>query len=234
MSEDTKKAKPLDSYPNGLDSLVSIGKVVKPRGIRGELKVLLMCDGPKHFVECLDTGTILLWKDRPAVVRGRPTVPGKQNSPKPQFPSTDHPLGPINHLESDLREPTPLGEIEGLRFHGGMALLKLPFIDSCNDAERLRDCVIGLREEDLPAANDGQFYYHQLTGLKVVETEGTTLGQVQSVLESPGNDQLIVQPSDLQERIFMIPFIKHFVKTVDLKNSQIVVELPTGFIDSQH
>jgi 16S rRNA processing protein RimM len=44
------------------ENWVEIGRIVKPRGIHGEVKVYIVCDGPEHFDECLgEEGRIYAW-----------------------------------------------------------------------------------------------------------------------------------------------------------------------------
>jgi 16S rRNA processing protein RimM len=44
------------------NNLIEIGRILKPRGIHGEVKVQILCDSPEHFDECLgETGRIYAW-----------------------------------------------------------------------------------------------------------------------------------------------------------------------------
>jgi 16S rRNA processing protein RimM len=41
---------------------VEIGRILRPRGIHGEIKVQILCDSPEHFDECLgEEGRIYAW-----------------------------------------------------------------------------------------------------------------------------------------------------------------------------
>ncbi|HBF33489.1 TPA: 16S rRNA processing protein RimM [Candidatus Sumerlaeota bacterium] len=49
------------------NNFFKIGQIVKPRGIHGEVKIYIVCDGPEHFDECLgEDGRIYGWPaDKP-------------------------------------------------------------------------------------------------------------------------------------------------------------------------
>lgn len=42
--------------------MLSIGQIVRPRGLVGELKVRILCNDFDDFCECLDTAQIYIWR----------------------------------------------------------------------------------------------------------------------------------------------------------------------------
>lgn len=49
--------------PTAPDEWVAIGRVARPHGVRGEVRVALLCDGAETFVECVETGQVRLWRE---------------------------------------------------------------------------------------------------------------------------------------------------------------------------
>ncbi|NQU44404.1 16S rRNA processing protein RimM [bacterium] len=43
--------------------LLAFGQILKPRGLAGEMKVRLLCNGPEHFLLCVERECIRLWRD---------------------------------------------------------------------------------------------------------------------------------------------------------------------------
>ncbi len=220
--------KSVGSGPSAAESLVAFGKALKPRGIRGELKVSLLCDGPDHFCQCLESGEILAWKDLPASPAAiRPASPSSPADP--QVVVSSAPRNPV----APLRAPEPV-RIESVRFHSGYALLRLEGVDSVEAAERYRGCLFGFPPDQLPASDPDSYYHHQLEGLRVVTVQGVLLGVIERIEENPAHEQLVVRPPEPESRLFRIPMVQAFVRTVDLEAGQVTVEIPDGLIESQH
>ncbi len=85
----------------------------------------------------------------------------------------------------------------------------------CNDrdaAAALRGSEIAVPRESLPQADENEYYWADLIGLKVVNAAEQVLGSVSGLLETGANDVLVVQG----ERERLIPFVAQVVLEVDL------------------
>lgn len=87
-----------------------------------------------------------------------------------------------------------------------------------------------LKVEDNQLINDnldaGEYYYHQIIGLTVVDLTGNQIGTVKEIMAPGANDIWVVSrpgQSDL-----LLPVIKQVVKKVNLKNNQVIIELMEG------
>lgn len=65
------------------------------------------------------------------------------------------------------------------------------------------DCDIAVSKDDLPDAEDGQYYWADLEGLRVVHRDGTELGCVAYMMETGANDVMVTKG----ERERLIPFV---------------------------
>jgi 16S rRNA processing protein RimM len=80
---------------------------------------------------------------------------------------------------------------------------------------------VAVRREQLPATSPGQYYWADLLGLSVVNSQGDMLGRVSSLMETGANDVLVVQGAG--ERL--IPFVPgRVVRAVDLEGGIIEVD----------
>lgn len=116
--------------------------------------------------------------------------------------------------------------VEKARMHKGMELIKFAEFDNINDVQTFRDCFLAVTEEDQAELAEGEYYYHQIIGLKVVTTEGRELGKIKEILAPGANDVWVVQrpkQSDL-----LLPVIDDVVKQVDLDGGYVEVELLEG------
>ncbi len=80
----------------------------------------------------------------------------------------------------------------------------------------------------MPPLPDGQYYHHQLIGLKVRTTGGELLGSVTEVLTGRSNDNYIVR-GEYGE--VLIPAIEDVIKAIDLEQGYITIEPMEGLLD---
>ena len=106
----------------------------------------------------------------------------------------------------------------GNRQGKGLVALLEGFQDR-NQAESLNGAEISIPRERLPALEEGEFYWHQLEGLKVVNESGEVLGIVDHMLETGSSDVMVVHPAQdsIDDKERLIPFVEgNTVINVDL------------------
>lgn len=111
--------------------------------------------------------------------------------------------------------------VTGARVHKERLLLTLEGINNIDDAEELKWEYLEAPSDERPDLDEDEYVTADLVGLDVVTVEGETLGKVGDVLLMPAHDVLVVGE-------IMIPAVKQFVKSVDLKDKKITVELIEG------
>jgi 16S rRNA processing protein RimM len=109
--------------------------------------------------------------------------------------------------------------LEG-KVHTQYLLAHLDGMDDRDAAEAVMGMEIAVRRADMPEAEDGEYYWDDLIGLEVVNSEGAALGQVSGLLETGAHDVLQVKG----ERERLIPFVDAYVREVDLEGGRIVVD----------
>jgi 16S rRNA processing protein RimM len=120
---------------------------------------------------------------------------------------------------------TPIEPVEG-RVHGKGVVVRLDGYTDRDAAARLIGAEIAIHSAQLPAAGEGEYYWSDLIGLKVVNTAGAELGQVEYLLETGANDVLVVKG----ERERLIPYTPgQAVVKVDLKAGVLTVEWDPEF-----
>jgi 16S rRNA processing protein RimM len=102
-------------------------------------------------------------------------------------------------------------------------------LESCQDrdqAARFIGAEIAINREQLPPTSAGEYYWSDLIGLTVVNTEGITLGQIDHLLETGANDVLVVKGT--QERL--IPFLlERVILEIDLSKRLMRVDWEIDF-----
>lgn len=103
-------------------------------------------------------------------------------------------------------------------------------------AERLRGLPIGVNADVLPTADEGEYYWRDLTGLSVATLAGDELGVVERLFSTPAHDVLVVagvgddevdresrgSRGGRKERL--LPFVRDVVTQVDMRSGRIVVD----------
>lgn len=109
-------------------------------------------------------------------------------------------------------------------------------VDDRELARTYCQCDIGVSATEMPALEEGDYYWHQLEGLRVY-TRGAAgtevlLGTVHQILETGANDVMVVRrcAGSLDDRERLIPWLPgQVVGTVDLAAGAIHVDWDSEF-----
>ena len=119
----------------------------------------------------------------------------------------------------------PIKIVDGRKQGKGLAAL-LPGFDDRDQANILVGQQIFVGRDQLPPAEEGEYYWSDLEGLEVHTTDGEVLGRVDRMMETGANDVMVLQG----ERERLVPFIQgQYVKRVDLEAGLIVVDWDPDF-----
>jgi len=115
------------------------------------------------------------------------------------------------------------GEARGLeeaRPHSGNLLAKLAGIETREQALALKGAMVSVPRAALAEAGEGQYYWADLVGLEVVNTDGKPLGAVRQLVSNGVHDVIEVAG----ERRRFLPWVPAVVRKVDLEARRIEVE----------
>jgi 16S rRNA processing protein RimM len=119
------------------------------------------------------------------------------------------------------------------KVHGKGVIAQLA---GCTDRDIAADLIgseIAIKREQLPATAPGEYYWSDLTGLKVINLEGIELGKVDSMLETGANDVMIIHgPGDKgkKKRERLIPYLTdQVIRDVNLEQGIITVDWDADF-----
>ena len=85
--------------------------------------------------------------------------------------------------------------VKGIRFHKGMALLRLTGVTTPEQATELTGTPIRISGKDARPLEPNEYYLYQVTGLSVRDETGIELGTVTDILQTGANDVFVVTPS---------------------------------------
>ena len=110
--------------------------------------------------------------------------------------------------------------VEQAKVQSGALVAKLEGCEDRDAAALYRGKDIAIPREAFPEAAANEYYWADLVGLEVVNTEGVGFGTVSEVLETGANDVLVVKG----DRERLIPFIEQVIREVDIAGRSIRVE----------
>jgi 16S rRNA processing protein RimM len=141
---------------------------------------------------------------------------------------TDFPKQRFKRGNTVLLDGTP-HVVRSARIQDQVVLLRFEDITDRTNAEKFRGKDLLIRAEDAITLPKGQFYWHQVIGLEVIDaTTRSSLGRVSDILETGANDVYVVKTPGGRE--LLIPAIKDVVKDIDPSLGHIVVEPLPGML----
>lgn len=119
-------------------------------------------------------------------------------------------------------------EIEEVKYHKNLVLIKLKGIDDINDTLEYKNCYIKIDRKDAVELPEDTYFIVDLIGLEVVTEEGLLLGTLIDVFPTGSNDVYVVK--DELGKQTLLPAIGEVIKDVDIENKKMVVHLLEGLI----
>lgn len=170
--------------------LREMGRIVRPHGVLGEVKVAPETDDPGRFHEL---ETVYVGADEASAV------------------SFD--------IVSVRLQPSK---------YGITVLLMLAGVSGREAAEAMCKKNVYADEADLPALEDGEYYFSDLIGLQVETLEGEQVGTVEDILEGPGQDLLVIRtPAGAK---VMVPLVPELVPEIDIEAGRIGIDPVDGLL----
>jgi len=118
--------------------------------------------------------------------------------------------------------------IRHCRSRGSSLLVTFEEFSDPEIAGILRNELLYVRSEDIPPLPEGEYYHHQILGLRVVDENRDSLGTVIDILETGANDVCIVRQDSGAE--FLLPIANSTVLEIDLAKGFMRVHLLEGLI----
>jgi 16S rRNA processing protein RimM len=119
-------------------------------------------------------------------------------------------------------------QLASVRQHAKTLLVAFEACTSPEDAGQLRSQFVYVRADDRPPLPEGEYYHHQLLGLRVVDEDDHFLGLLQEILETGANDVYVVKPDTGPD--ILLPAIEPVIVEINLTKNLIRVKLLPGLI----
>jgi len=101
-------------------------------------------------------------------------------------------------------------------------------VDTEEQAKKILKKKVYLPVEVLPELDDKHFYYHEIEGFELVDSEKGSVGKIITIIENPGNPLIEI---DIKGTEALIPLNDHTFLKVDREKKQFFVNIPEGLLD---
>ena len=144
------------------------------------------------------------------------------------YPLTDYPERFEENIDFYIEDENTKIKINKTRLYRGLVYAKLEGYNNINEVLKFKDKYIYISETDRLELPEDTYYISDLVGMEVINGE-KSVGKIKEVLFNQANDIYICE--SLNKKEFMIPAVKEFIKSIDLENKKIYVELIEGMIE---
>lgn len=115
--------------------------------------------------------------------------------------------------------------LASVREHKGRLLIRLPGIETANDAQRYAGATL-YADRGRIELQPGEYLDADLVGCELFDPSGKNLGAVTRIEHYPSSDMLVVRGQ-------LVPMVGAFIKSIDVAAKRITVDLPTGLLDGE-
>ncbi len=112
--------------------------------------------------------------------------------------------------------------------HGKKVLVALKGFGTINQALHLVGRELYATRDQMPELAEGEYYWCDLLGLKVLTDKGELLGLIADIIATGSNDVYVVKND---EREYLIPALEDVVLDIDLDKGIMTVSPPEGLLD---
>jgi 16S rRNA processing protein RimM len=207
------------------DDLVEVGFVVDAYGVKGWVKIQPHAqDG--HGGDAMVRAR-RWWVAARLPVVGRPVgKPAGQPAGQSAGKAGDRPAGGAPAGSRDEpRMPLRLVSVSEAKMHSGSVVAHMAGFADRDQALAAKGMTVHVRRADFPKLSQDEFYWVDLIGLAVINTEGEALGEVVGLIDNGAHSVMrIAADSAFVAEERLIPFVDAYVRGVDLEARRIVVD----------
>jgi 16S rRNA processing protein RimM len=119
--------------------------------------------------------------------------------------------------EATVQKASPMGRLVTLKLEG---------VNTREEAEDLVGRQVVVNREDLPDAEEDEFYWHDLLGMNVYDSTGAYYGIIKSIFPTGANDVFVVEGIKGEE--ILIPGTFDAVIEINVPERRMVIEPLSG------
>ncbi|MBR6033309.1 MAG: ribosome maturation factor RimM [Clostridia bacterium] len=126
----------------------------------------------------------------------------------------------------DFKGNLILMTIDEVSYSKTNVLLKFKEAPDINMVEKYKGCYLKIKRAEAVKLPENSYFIADLIGIEVQTEDGRVLGNVDDIFKTGSNDVYVVK-DDLGKQI-LLPAIKEVIKTIDIENKKMIVNLIKG------
>jgi 16S rRNA processing protein RimM len=111
--------------------------------------------------------------------------------------------------------------IQSVKEHSRGLIFQFEEFSTIDEIEGFKTFYVYVDSQELPKLPEGEYYHHQLIGLKVFDPQGNEIGILHNILETGANDVYLIKNSDQKE--ILIPALLDLIKKIDIENNMMII-----------
>ena len=121
-------------------------------------------------------------------------------------------------------------DIEYVKYKKNMVILKLKGCDKIEDVEKYKGNDIYINEDQKRELPEGTYHVSDLIGCDIFDIESNqVIGSLVDILQNTAQGIYVIK-HQVENKKFMVPCVKEFVKEIDIDSNQIKIKLIEGMI----
>lgn len=120
--------------------------------------------------------------------------------------------------------------LKSAKYHKGFPIIGFYEFDNINQILHFKDQLVYINDKDRIVLPEDRYFIYDLIGCEVFDMSENKIGYVLDILQNLSNDVYIVR-DDINNKEYLIPAVKKFIKNVDTDNKRIIIDPIEGMIE---
>jgi 16S rRNA processing protein RimM len=207
---------------------ITIGEVVAPHGVRGELRITMLSDFPQRF---LALQRIYLTPPPAGPRRAGAPPPAAPGPPQEYKVMTTRLLGAGSKRLFPQTDPADAARTGPWTGQVHQALIKLAGVNDPETGDKLRGYLLQVPASEAWPLPPDTFYAFQLYDLPVLTRDDVKVGVVEDLLATGSNDVYVVRTVAGKE--LLVPAVKGIVLEINPAGGYIRIQDPAEWSDDE-
>jgi len=114
--------------------------------------------------------------------------------------------------------------IASFKVSGVRALIHFKDVHTPEEADKYKNQIVYVLQDALPELPDGEYYHHDLIGMRVQDENQLDLGVLSDIITTGANDVYVVKDPDDEKNEILIPAIPDVILEVKVQTGIMVVK----------
>lgn len=123
-----------------------------------------------------------------------------------------------------------LVNLRSIRYHKGLPIIGFYEFDNINQVLQFQGQYIYIHDRDRITLPENRYFISDLIDCQVFDMDKNKIGYINNILQNSGYDVYVVK-DDLNNKEYLIPAVREFIKEVDIYKKTIFIDPIEGMIE---